>query len=490
MGVIFGSRDTATPQIVCILKHISSAQAGLTAAIHHGDEDGTFLANLPEEGLSVEETINEIRKYSEMEGSDWMGGRCSGAVFHVEDAESNEMQIYREVCTHFAWTNPLWPKLFPGVRKMEAEIVKMCASLLGGDKDTCGTMSTGGTSSILLACLAHRNRALKKGIQFPEMIIPESAHAAFIKAAEIFRIKLIRIPVDRTTYRVDVQKMKNAISSRTCMLVGSAVNFPTGAHDEIDAIARLGLKYDIPVHVDACLGGFLLPFVVNARPFDFRVDGVTSMSADTHKYGLTPKGSSVVLYRSKEYLHHQYFCDPDWQGGIYASSTLEGSRAGLNIALCWASLRYHGVAGYRKTANAVVTATIKLRNAIAEISGLKLMGDCDVCVVGWTGDKGINIDHFHSLMEKKKWGLAALQFPSGVHLMVTMLHTQPGVIEALVRDIKLTVESMRNSKQAIEEGSTAALYGMAQKIPDRSIVHEFAYTYLDTCYTAPPISSD
>ncbi|PIO54823.1 hypothetical protein TELCIR_23804, partial [Teladorsagia circumcincta] len=154
-------------------------------------------------------------------------------------------------------------------------------------------------------------------------IIPTSAHAAFTKAAEVFRIRVIRIPVNPTTFKVDLRKMKAAITSRTCMLVGSAPNFPFGTIDDIVGIGQLGQKHDIPVHVDACLGGFILPFIDDQHPFDFRVPGVCSISADTHKYGLSPKGSSVVLYKNKEYLHNQYFCDADWQGGIYASSTLE-----------------------------------------------------------------------------------------------------------------------------------------------------------------------
>ncbi|CAJ0942613.1 unnamed protein product, partial [Mesorhabditis belari] len=468
-----------------IEQHLKDARGNLEKSIHGNDNSGQFLSHLPQKGLSVDETVTLIKEYSAMESTNWMEGRCSGAVFHIDESESDEMRIYREVCDHFAWSNPLWPKLFPGVRKMEAEIVRISANLLGGNEKTCGTMSTGGTASILLACLAHRNRALKRGIQFPEMVIPESAHAAFIKAGELFRIKVTRIPVDPDNYRVNVAKMRKAISDRTCMLVGSAVNFPSGAHDDIESIGKLGQKYNIPVHVDACLGGFLLPFIDDARPFDFRVPGVCSISADTHKYGLTPKGSSVILYSSKEYLHNQYFCDPDWQGGIYASSTLEGSRAGLNIALCWASLRHHGAEGYRETSRAVVNATRKLRDAISAIPGLKVMGACDVCVVGWTGEDGININRFHALMEQRNWGLTSLQFPAGVHLMVTMLHTQEGVIDALVKDAREVVDEIRRSPNAELTGA-AALYGMAQKIPDRSIVHEFAFEYLDTCYTEPP----
>ncbi|VDM80240.1 unnamed protein product [Strongylus vulgaris] len=248
-----------------------------------------------------------------VEGPRYLEGKVSGAVFS-DEKDMEEMRVYGEVFKNFAWSNPLWPKLFPGVRKMEAEVVRMCCTLMHGDEESCGTV---------YPC-SDVNRWYD--INSPGLIIPTSAHAAFTKAAEVFRIRVVRVPVDSQTFKVDVKKMKAAITSRTCMhllvkylqlclqLVGSAPNFPFGTVDDI---------YNIPVHVDACLGGFLLAFIDNAQPFDFRVPGVCSISADTHKYGLAPKGSSVVLYRNKEYLHNQYFCDADWQGGIYASSTLE-----------------------------------------------------------------------------------------------------------------------------------------------------------------------
>ncbi|KAK5973080.1 Sphingosine-1-phosphate lyase, partial [Trichostrongylus colubriformis] len=295
---------------------------------------------------------------------------------------------------------------------MEAEVVHMCCTLMHADAEGCGTMSTGGTTSILLACLSHRNRALKRGILFPEMVIPTSAHAAFTKAAEVFRIRAVRVPVDPFTFKVDLRKMKAAITSRTCMLVGSAPNFPFGTVDDIVGIGQLGQKYDIPVHVDACLGGFILPFIDDHHPFDFRVPGVCSISADTHKYGLSPKGSSVILYKNKDYLHNQYFCDADWQGGIYASSTLEGSRAGLNIALCWASLLYQGFSKYKQHATAVVATTKKIRDGIRSIPELRLQGSSDVCIVSWTSDT-IDIHRLYDLIGKKGWQLTNLQFPSG-----------------------------------------------------------------------------
>ncbi|VDO71410.1 unnamed protein product [Heligmosomoides polygyrus] len=388
------------------------------------------------------------------------------------------MRVYGEVFKKFAWSNPLWPKLFPGVRKMEAEVVRMCCSLMRAGDEGCGTMSTGGTISILLACLAHRNRALKRGISFPEMVIPTSAHAAFTKAAEVFRMRAVRVPVDPITFKVDIQKMEAAITRRTCMLVGSAPNFPFGTVDDIVAIGQLGLWYDIPVHVDACLGGFILPFIKDLHFFDFRVPGVCSISADTHKYGLSPKGSSVVLYKNKEYLHNQYFCDADWQGGIYASSTLEGSRSGLNIALCWTSLLFQGFNKYKQHAQAVVATTKKIRDG-----SLRLQGASDVCIVSWTSDV-IDIHRLFDVIGKKGWQLTNLQFPAGIHIMVTLNHTGEGVADALLADIRAAVEEIKTNPMS-ELEKAASLYGMVEKIPDRSIVQEFAYTYLDACYSSP-----
>lgn len=277
-------------------------------------------------------------------------------------------------------------------------------------------MSTGGSMSIMLACLAHRNRAYSKGIKKPEIVLPSSAHAAFFKAAEVFNLTLREIPVDNQTFTVSIHKVKRAINSRTALIVGSAPNFPFGTMDDIQALGQLALKYDVPLHVDACLGGFLLPFVDTKKyeipPFDFAVPGVASISADTHKYGLTPKGSSVICYRNKDYLHHQYFCAPDWQGGIYASATMEGSRAGVNIALCWAAMLFHGKNNYQEKAQAVVETTNKIRDAIAKIAHLKLQGKSNICIVSFTSDT-IDIHRFHDLMNKRGWQLSSLQFPSG-----------------------------------------------------------------------------
>jgi sphinganine-1-phosphate aldolase len=465
---------------------ITKVENDLYTSIHYCDDTNTSYRTLPEEGLSKDKLFELANIYDKMETPAYLEGKVSGAVFSDESNE-DEIAIYKEYSSKFAWSNPLWPKLFPGIRKMEAEVVRMTCDLLNGDENSCGTMSTGGSMSILLACLAHRNRAYSKGIKNPEMILPSSAHAAFFKAAEVFNITIIEIPVDKDTYTVSVSKVKSSISSRTALIVASAPNFPFGTMDDIESISKIALKYDVPLHVDACLGGFLLPFVNKERygipKYDFSLPGVASMSADTHKYGLTPKGSSVVCYRSKEYLHHQYFVQPDWQGGIYASATLEGSRAGINIALCWAGLLFHGRNDYEEKANSIIDATIKIRDGLAKIPEIRMQGKSNICIVSFTSDK-IDIHRFHGMLGERGWQLSNLQFPSGVHIMVTLNHTKPGVVDSLLEDCREVVQLIRETPNEKPEGA-AALYGMVQKIPDRSIIKTFAHTYLDTCYSMP-----
>uniref|UniRef100_A0A914E360 sphinganine-1-phosphate aldolase n=1 Tax=Acrobeloides nanus TaxID=290746 RepID=A0A914E360_9BILA len=467
-------------------EEIEKIRVDLSHSIHASDNSGVFCSKLPEMGMKTEQVVEMADLYTKMESPKYLEGRVSGAVFSDESEE--EMKVYTEVFKRFAWSNPLWPKLFPGVRKMEAEVIRMCCDLMNGGEEACGTMSTGGSMSIILACLAHRNRAYKRGVTRPEIILPSSAHAAFYKAAELFCMHVVQIPVEKKDHKVDPRKIKKSINKNTAMIVGSTPNFPYGSMDDIETISEIAYEYDVPLHVDACLGGFILPFL-NASEyeipkFDFRLRGVCSMSADTHKYGLTPKGSSVVLYKSKEYLHNQYFCHTDWQGGIYASPTLEGSRAGVNIALCWATMLYHGKSSYEQKARAVVDTTRKIRDGIKNIPEFKLQGASDICIVSFTSDK-IDIHRFQDMMNRREWQLSALQFPSGVHLMVTLNHTKEGVVEEFLSDCREVVKNIVDNPSKKAEGA-AALYGMAQKIPDRSIVREFANAYLDTCYSEPP----
>merc|ERR1711971_712315 len=314
----------------------------------------------------------------------------------------------------------------------EAKLHLGLGDLFNGSSDSCGCVTTGGTESIILACKAYREKGREAGIEIGEMLVPVTAHAAFDKAAELLGMRIRHVPVDEVTMRVKVDTMARMISSRTVMLVGSAPQFPHGSMDSIQEIAALGVRKGIPVHVDACLGGFLVAFMEEAGfsvpPFDFRLPGVTSISAATHKYGFAPKGSSVILYRDMQYREHQWFCFPDWPGGIYATPTIGGSRAGGIVAACWAALLYFGREGYVSTTRDIVTTTRRIAEAIRATPGVTIVGCPDVSVVAFDSPE-FNIYAINDGMKDRGWALNALQFPSCLHLAVTKCHTVSGVAD-------------------------------------------------------------
>uniref|UniRef100_A0A8C7UB40 sphinganine-1-phosphate aldolase n=2 Tax=Oncorhynchus mykiss TaxID=8022 RepID=A0A8C7UB40_ONCMY len=439
-------------------------------------EGMNYTKQLPEQGLTQAEVLDRISEYETLNEVDWENGRVSGAVYWGDQTLT---KLLVKVYGDFAWSNPLHPDIFPGVRKMEAEVVRMTCTLFNGGPNTCGTVTSGGTESILMACKAYRDMAYERGVKHPEIIAPVSVHAAFDKAANYFGMKLVHIPLDKNTLKVDVKAMRRAISKNTAMLVCSAPQFPHGIIDPIEEVGKLALKYNIPLHVDACLGGFLIVFMAKANyplaPFDFRVKGVTSISADTHKYGYAPKGSSVILYSDKKYRHYQYFVAPDWQGGIYASPSVAGSRPGGIIAACWATMMHMGEDGYIKTHLLL----------IRKINGVFVFGDPEVSVVA-IGSDVFDIFRLSNALTSKGWNLNMLQYPSSIHICCTVLHTHEGVAKQLISDIKEQVAVILKNPNEKTTGM-GAIYGMAQSIPDRSMVTEISRGFLDCLYSTEEI---
>jgi sphinganine-1-phosphate aldolase len=413
----------------------------------------------------------------------WKEGAMSGTVYNCS---KDGLKLIADVYGLTSLTNPLHPDAFPGIRQMEMEVVRMTCAMFNGDSKTVGCVATGGTESIILACKAYRDMAIERGVKYPEILCPVSAHAAFDKAADMLGVSIRHVPLDQDTMRVNVSAMRRMISGNTMMLVGSAPQFPHGSVDPIQEIAELGLRYNIPVHVDACLGGFLVPFMKSAGfqvpAFDFSVAGVTSISADTHKYGYAPKGTSVLMYRNAELRSYQWFSFPDWPGGIYATPTIGGSRSGGIIAACWATMVSYGKQGYIQATREIVSTTRKIAEEIATVPSLKIVGRPDVSVVAFASEK-FNIYSLSDALKERGWALNALQFPECVHLCVTRLHTQPGVAEKFVRDVREATEIILKDPEAAGGGS-AAVYGMAASIPDRSIVSELTAVYLDSLYAS------
>lgn len=444
-----------------------------------------FVSCLPKKPLSPELLLKKVKHYQMFDTSNWQQGRISGAIYTNNSQRLNEILL--SVYGSNMWSNPLHSDVFAGVRKMEAEVIRMVATMYNGNPENIvGSVTSGGTESIIMACKAYRDYALKvRGIKGkPEIVAPATAHAAFEKGANMLGCKIIHIPVHKKTLKVDIGAMRRAINKNTCMLVGSAPQFPHGIIDPISAIAKLGTTYRVPVHVDACLGGFLIPFMNQAgheldEKFDFTVPGVTSISADTHKYGYAPKGTSVILYREKKFIHQQYSVQTDWPGGIYASPTLPGSRPGALIATCWASMMYHGLDGYVQATDKIISTTKRIRQELSDVEGLELMGDPRVSVLAFTS-KRFDIYALNARLKDLGWNLNALQFPPAFHICVTLMHTSGCVADSFIRDVKAVSKQLLSEPKTKQSGS-AAIYGMAQTIPDRSIVAQICTKYLDGC---------
>ncbi|XP_060067009.1 sphingosine-1-phosphate lyase 1-like [Ylistrum balloti] len=451
-------------------------------ASFHKSVEG-YQKALPVNGLKMEEVEELLLQYKNLAQVDWENGQVSGTVYSGE-AELTELMA--KTYGMFAWSNPLHPDVFPDVRKMEAEVVRMCCTMFNGDENSCGTMTSGGTESILLACLTYRNIARDNGVNFPEMIVPVTVHAAFDKAAYYFRMKITHISVDKVTGKVDIKAMRKAINKNTCMLVGSAPGFPHGIIDDIEEISALGKKYNIPVHVDSCLGGFLVPFMEKAGfpipAVDFRLPGVTSISADTHKYGFAPKGSSVILYRNPTFRQQQFFVQPEWPGGIYATSTTGGSRAGAIIAACWATMMHIGLDGYVESTRKIVKTARYITKGLRDIDGLIVYGEPLMSVVGMGSDR-FNIFRLADILTSRGYNLNALQYPDSLHLCCTLVHTKEGVADKFLSDVRNAVEEILADPQDHEIGGMGAIYGMAQSIPDKKMVGELAGCYLEAVYS-------
>ncbi|XP_024062374.1 sphingosine-1-phosphate lyase 1 [Terrapene carolina triunguis] len=472
-----------------IQKQFNKALDDVASGLHFLNDGKGYIKALPAQGMSQPVLLEKMKEYSSMGKVHWEDGKVSGTVYSGEEKLTHLLvKVYEE----FAWSNPLHPDVFPGLRKMEAEVVRMACTLFNGGPNSCGVMTSGGTESILMACKAYRDLAYERGIKHPEILVPMSVHAAFDKAAHYFGLKIVHIPLTKTM-QVDVQAMKRAISKNTAMLTCSAPQFPHGVMDPIEEVAKLALKYRIPFHVDACLGGFLIAFMEKAgfplqRPFDFRVEGVTSISADTHKYGYAPKGSSVVLYSDKKYRHYQFFVAPDWQGGIYASPTIAGSRPGGIIAACWATLMYMGEDGYVEATKKIISTARFIESGLRKIDNIQIFGKPEVSVIS-IGSDVFDIYRLSNLLSTRGWNLNVLQFPSSIHLCITLLHTKPGIAEQFLEDVRDCVLEIMKDPKAKTTGM-GAIYGMAQSIPDRNMVSEISHAYLDCLYSTDIPSSD
>jgi sphinganine-1-phosphate aldolase len=436
------------------------------------------LQAIPSEGRSREEILAFMRDLQAREASRWSDGFASGSVYH---GDPEHVSFLSEVYALHSQTNPLHADLWPSITKFEGDIVRMTAAMMHGTDDVVGSVSSGGTESILLAMKSYRDRGRANGIERPAMVLPSTAHAAFDKAAQYFGIEQISVDPGPDG-RADVAAMVEAITPSTVVLVGSAPNYPNGLVDPIAELAEVATARGLGLHVDACLGGFVLPWAEKlgyAVPvFDFRVPGVTSMSADTHKYGYAAKGTSVVLYRGKELRHFQYYTTASWSGGLYYSPTFAGSRPGALIAQCWAAMVSMGESGYLEATRRILETAARVKHAVRSIDGLEVIGD-PLFDVAWKSDE-VNIWGVLDEMSKRGWSLNGLQHPAAMHLCVTLRHCQPGVVERLAADLTECVAYLRTHPEAGSD--MAPIYGMAQMTEMQPLVAAGIAEYVDKLY--------
>lgn len=444
---------------------------------------------LPPEGRSRQDVFDEMNGLATRERNRWHDGFVSGAVYHGDDEHT---AFLSRIYAAYSQTNPLHADLWPSVVKYEAEIIAMTAEMLGAahvGRDgsrwpgpVVGVVSSGGTESIMLAMKTYRDWArAERGISRPHVIAPTSAHVAFDKAAQCFGIELERVAVG-ADYRADVEATRRAIRRNTICLVGSAPGFPHGTIDPIEELSALAKARKIGFHTDACLGGFVLPFArelgAKVPAFDFALPGVTSISADTHKYGYAAKGTSVVLYRSASLRRYQFFTATEWPGGMYMSPTFAGSRPGALSAACWASMVSTGRQGYLDATRKILDTAAEIRRGIAAIDGLEVLGD-PLWVIAFAAH-GFDVYRVLDAMSKRGWNLNGLHLPPAVHLCVTLRHTQPGVADRFLSDLRASVEQVRS--QPKEHGGLAPIYGLAGTMPVRSAVGDLMRAYLDVLY--------
>lgn len=444
---------------------------------------------IPEHGRHADELLAELGAMKAAD-TDWRRGRVFSLVYHA--GEHHERLLERAHAL-YASANLLNPMAFQSLRRMEAEVTQMAAALMHGPPSTVGSITSGGTESILCAVAAYREHARRKRpwIRRPVIVAPRTVHPAFDKAAYLYGIELAKVDVD-DEQRVDVDALARAVGRRTIAIVASAPQYPHGAIDPIAEVGAIAARHHLPLHVDACVGGFVLPWLERlGRPipaWDFRVPTVTSISADLHKYGYTGKGASLLLWRSMDWMRDQFFIATDFPGGIYASPTMIGTRPGGPVAAAWAALNGLGADGYLRLTAAALDAAERIRAGVRAIPGLALIGRGDATIVAYgPAAGGPDIYAVAEQLEQRGWSIDRTQHPPGIHLTCTANHA--AIVDDYLRDLRAAVAEVI-ADPALARQPTAVMYGMMAKLPVRGLVKRGVRQVLEKMYAPGAIVPD
>lgn len=485
----------------------------LTASGSAAEKSQSVLIPIPPEGVSANDVLDIVHSlhvnetsaedgkafaYTYTTASDMqqltLALKDSYALFAEDSGSgvSTHETMLNKVWEKFMHTNALNPMMYPSLRKFETEIISMTAWMVNGDEHTVGSLTSGGTESILMAVKTYRDHARKHSphIKRPNMIVSETIHPAFEKAAHYFGVEIIHV---KTTpdFRVDIDAVSHAINKNTILLVGSAPQYCHGVVDPIEKLAILAQRYNLGLHVDACFGGFMLPWLEKLGQsvplWDFRVCGVTSISADVHKYGYSSKGASVVLYKDAALRSFQYFAYAKWPGGLFGSPSMAGSRPGGMIAAAWAAIVSMGQNGYTDMAARVLTSTQKIIAGVEKIDGLRLATQPDMTGLAIVSDDPkINILAVADVLERiGGWKIERQQLPDSLHFSVLPQHS--AVVPKLLEDLQKAVEEVRANPALAKQGTTG-VYGMVAACPT-SFVDDFIIKFFGTLYTVDKCGS-
>ena len=448
----------------------------------------------PAHGRDREDIIDELSQMAKEEDAFWETGQVSGTMYC---GDHSHYDFLTRAFGLFAHVNVLQRDMCPSATRFEGEIIAMALDLFHADAiddgDPVGLVTSGGTGSISHAVLAYRDHArATHGITRPNFVKPETGHPAFDKACHLFGVELRVAPVDPATTRVDVAAMAELIDDDTIAILGSAGNYPYGTIDDIEALSDLALSRGVGLHVDGCLGGFILPFgeelgVENIPVFDFRLPGVTTISADTHKYGYSVKGTSVCLFRDRAVRNSQYFFRTDWSGGKYCSPGMDGSRSGGLLAATWASMVSLGRDGYRDYARQIFDTAEQMRQTVLGHPELRLMGQ-PTFVLSFTSDE-FDIYLVNDFMRLRGWRFNGQQYPNAIHIAVTRPQTLPGVTDRFAADLAEAVVYAREATERGEAAASGAIYGgVAGGMTDEAdeFIRMIMSDMMDTQQSLPP----
>lgn len=401
---------------------------------------------IPKQGLGNDELFETLERYR-TDDMPWRNGRTWAYVY---DPGPEAEDVIKRAFTMYLTENALDPTVFPSALRLENEVIAMAAAHLHGGPEVVGSFTSGGTESIFLAVKAARDRAREQrpGLEHPQVVLPETAHASFQKACHYLGLEPVIVPVDPASFEADVDAVRDAISDRTILLVGSAISYAHGVVDPIAELGQLALERELLLHVDGCMGGFLLQYFQRlgapVPDYDFRVPGVTSISMDFHKYAFAAKGASSILFRDRALRRHAMYACSNWTGYTVINPTVQSTKSAGPLAAAWAVLHFIGDDGYMEIARRVKEATDGIVAGIGSIAALRLLGQPAMNLLSFASDE-VSVFHLVDEMKTRGWyvqpQLAYGSSPENVHLSINPASVH--WVDDLIEDLRACVEVAR-----------------------------------------------